>query len=152
MKKRLGKFRSIMTLILVFTAIVVCMSSCSKTEDVPSSSTSTSEATTTSSTEKEEIRVITYFAGSDAWAPVWKEVIGEYMTAHPEIVIVDESVPTSGTSDVFRPKMNADIAAGTPADRAPGRVPGPRAGAVRRRVPPAADPAAVRWRASAPCN
>lgn len=118
MKKRLEKIRSIMTLILVFTAIVVCMSSCSKTEDVSSSSTSTSEATTTSSTEKEEIRVITYFAGSDAWAPVWKEVIGEYMTAHPEIVIVDESVPTSGTSDVFRPKMNADIAAGTPADLA----------------------------------
>ncbi|MBQ8080482.1 MAG: extracellular solute-binding protein [Clostridia bacterium] len=65
---------------------------------------------------KEDIRVITYFAGSDAWAPTWKEVIAEYMEAHPNINIIDESVPTAGTSDVFRPKMNADIAAKTPAD------------------------------------
>lgn len=67
--------------------------------------------------EKEEsIRVITYFAGSDTWAPTWKEVIAEYMADHPNITIIDESVPTAGTSDVIRPKMNADISAGTPAD------------------------------------
>lgn len=66
--------------------------------------------------EKEDIRVITYFAGSDTWAPTWKEVITEYMEANPHINIIDESVPTAGTTDVFRPKMNADIAANTPAD------------------------------------
>lgn len=66
--------------------------------------------------EKESIRVITYFAGSDTWAPTWKEVIAEYQEAHPNITIIDESVPTAGTSDVIRPKMNADIAANTPAD------------------------------------
>lgn len=64
----------------------------------------------------ESIRVITYFAGSDTWAPTWKEVIAEYMADHPNITIIDESVPTAGTSDVIRPKMNADISAGTPAD------------------------------------
>lgn len=66
--------------------------------------------------QKESIRVITYFAGSDTWAPTWKEVIAEYQEAHPNITIIDESVPTAGTSDVIRPKMNADIAANTPAD------------------------------------
>lgn len=66
--------------------------------------------------EEESIRVITYFAGSDTWAPTWKEVIAEYMADHPNITIIDESVPTAGTSDVIRPKMNADISAGTPAD------------------------------------
>lgn len=65
---------------------------------------------------EESIRVITYFAGSDTWAPTWKEVIAEYMEAHPNITIIDESVPTAGTSDVIRPKMNADITANTPAD------------------------------------
>ena len=67
---------------------------------------------------KERIRVITFFTGSDTWAPTWKDVITEYQAAHPEIEIIDESVPTTGTTDVFRPKMNADIAAGTPADLA----------------------------------
>ncbi len=76
------------------------------------------ENETAASDGKERIRVITYFTGSDTWAPTWKEVITEYQAAHPEIEIVDESVPTTGTTDVFRPKMNADIAAGTPADLA----------------------------------
>lgn len=66
--------------------------------------------------KEESIRVITYFAGSDTWAPTWKEVIAEYMNDHPNITIIDESMPTSGTTDVIRPKMNADITANTPAD------------------------------------
>lgn len=66
--------------------------------------------------KEESIRVITYFAGSDTWAPTWKEVIAEYMEEHPNITIIDESMPTSGTTDVIRPKMNADITANTPAD------------------------------------
>lgn len=69
-----------------------------------------------SSGAKEKIRVFTYFSGSDQWAPVWSEVIAEYMEAHPNIEIVDESAPTAGTNDVFRTKMQADVAAGTPAD------------------------------------
>ena len=64
----------------------------------------------------EKIRVVTFFAGSDQWAPVWKEVIGEYMDANPGIEIVDESQPTSGTNDVFRTKVQSDIAAKTPPD------------------------------------
>lgn len=66
--------------------------------------------------KKETLRVITFFAGSDAWAPTWQEVINEYMESHPNITISDESVPTAGTNDMFRPKMNADIAAKTPVD------------------------------------
>lgn len=65
---------------------------------------------------EETLRVITYFAGSDQWAPTWLEVIEEYQELHPNITINDESVPTAGTNDLFRPKMNADIAAGTPVD------------------------------------
>ena len=65
---------------------------------------------------KEKIRVFTFFTGSDQWAPVWSEVIDEYMQANPGIEIVDESAPTAGANDVFRTKMQADIAARTPAD------------------------------------
>jgi len=69
-----------------------------------------------SSSGKETLRVITYFAGADQWAPTWKEVIADYMAKNPNVFISDESVPTAGTTDVFRPKMNADAAAKTPAD------------------------------------
>jgi raffinose/stachyose/melibiose transport system substrate-binding protein len=65
---------------------------------------------------KERIRVVTYFAGSDAWAPVWKESIAEYQRLNPNIEIVDESQPTSGANDLLRTKVQTDIAAKTPAD------------------------------------
>ena len=52
-----------------------------------------------------EIRVVTYFAGSDQWAPVWKEVIADYQAAHPEVRILDESQPTAGANDLFRTKI-----------------------------------------------
>lgn len=66
--------------------------------------------------EKETIRAFTFFAGSDQWAPVWKQVIADYMAANPNVTIVDESAPTAGANDVFRTKMNSDLAAKTPAD------------------------------------
>jgi raffinose/stachyose/melibiose transport system substrate-binding protein len=66
--------------------------------------------------KNEEIRVFTFFTGSDVWAPIWSEVTKEYMEANPHITIVDESQPTAGANDLFRTKMNADIAAKTPAD------------------------------------
>ena len=62
------------------------------------------------------IRVVTFFAGSDQWAPVYKEVIDDYMAAHPGVTIVDESQPTSGTQDLFRTKIQSDVAAKTPPD------------------------------------
>ncbi|MDR2102481.1 MAG: extracellular solute-binding protein, partial [Treponema sp.] len=69
-----------------------------------------------SSTGKERIRVVTFFAGSDQWAPVWKEAIQDYMTQNPGVEIVDESQPTSGANDLFRSKVQTEIAAKTPAD------------------------------------
>ena len=68
------------------------------------------------SSGNKEIRVVTYFAGSDQWAPVWKEVIAEYQEAHPDVTIIDESQPTAGTNDLFRTKIQSDIAARTPGD------------------------------------
>lgn len=62
------------------------------------------------------VRVVTFFAGSDQWAPVWKEVIADYEAANPGITIVDESQPTSGANDLFRTKVQSDMAAKTPAD------------------------------------
>ncbi|WP_097014911.1 ABC transporter substrate-binding protein [Anaerocolumna aminovalerica] len=70
----------------------------------------------TGSTKEEEIRVATYFAGSDAYAPVWKEVCDEYINKNPHITIVDESQPTSGSNDIFKTKIQADLAASNPAD------------------------------------
>jgi raffinose/stachyose/melibiose transport system substrate-binding protein len=65
---------------------------------------------------RERIRVVTYFAGSDSWAPAWKETIAEYQRLNPNVEIVDESQPTAGANDMLRPKVQTDIAAGTPAD------------------------------------
>ncbi len=62
------------------------------------------------------VRVVTFFAGSDQWAPVWKEVIADYEAANPGVTIVDESQPTSGANDLFRTKIQSDIAANTPPD------------------------------------
>ena len=63
-----------------------------------------------------EIRVVTFFAGSDQWAPVWKEVINEYMEEHPDVTIVDESQPTAGANDLLRTKIHSEVAAKTPPD------------------------------------
>lgn len=63
-----------------------------------------------------EIRVVTFFAGSDQWAPVWKEVVADYMTDNPGVTIIDESQPTSGAQDLFRTKVQSDVAAQTPPD------------------------------------
>ncbi len=65
---------------------------------------------------KEEIRVVTYFAGSDVYANVWKQVCEEYMNDNPNVTIVDESQPTAGTNDLFKTKVQADLSAGTSAD------------------------------------
>jgi raffinose/stachyose/melibiose transport system substrate-binding protein len=68
------------------------------------------------SNDKEKIRVVTFFAGSDQWAPVWKEVIADYQQQNPKVQIVDESQPTSGANDLFRTKIQTEIAAKTPPD------------------------------------
>ena len=76
----------------------------------------TGESSAAGSSEGGEIRVVTFFAGSDQWAPVWKEVVADYMAANPGVTIIDESQPTAGANDLFRTKVQADVAAGTPAD------------------------------------
>ena len=121
MKKRSRlTFALTVSLMMAAAAVSGCGSGQSSTSTVAGDSGSTSETADTtgqSSVDAEEtLRVITYFAGSDQWAPTWLEVIAEYQELHPNITINDESVPTAGTNDLFRPKMNADIAAGTPVD------------------------------------
>lgn len=65
---------------------------------------------------KETIRVVTFFAGSDQWAPVWKEVIADYMKDNPNVTILDESQPTAGTNDLFQTKVQTEVSAKTPPD------------------------------------
>ncbi|MDR1643731.1 MAG: extracellular solute-binding protein [Clostridiales bacterium] len=110
-----------LSLMLMATAIAGCASPTGANPPAaPADGTSVPapQAPADAGPKKETLRVITYFAGSDQWVPVWKEVIAEYQTQNPHITISDESVPTAGTNDVFRPKMNADIAANTPTDLA----------------------------------
>ena len=64
------------------------------------------------------IRVITFFTGADQWAPLFQQVVQEYMDDNPHVTILDESLPTGGGVDYFRPRMHADAAAGMPADAA----------------------------------
>ena len=121
MKKRSRlTFALAVSLMMAAAAVSGCGSGQSSTSTVAGDSGSTSETADTtgqsSGDAEETLRVITYFAGSDQWAPTWLEVIAEYQELHPNITINDESVPTAGTNDLFRPKMNADIAAGTPVD------------------------------------
>lgn len=65
---------------------------------------------------RERIRVVTFFAGSDQWAPTWKAVIQDYQSQNPGVEIVDESQPTSGQNDLFRTKVQTEIAAKNPPD------------------------------------
>lgn len=103
---------------LTATLFAGCGSSASSTaSDAAAGDTATTgDAAEASGADQGEIRVVTFFAGSDQWAPVWKEVIQDYMDANPGVTIVDESQPTSGTQDLFRTKVQSDVAAQTPPD------------------------------------
>lgn len=70
----------------------------------------------TDKSQESKIRVVTFFAGSDQWAPVWKDVIADYMEKNPGVTIVDESQPTAGANDLFRTKIQSNIAANSPPD------------------------------------
>nr|WP_321261251.1 extracellular solute-binding protein [uncultured Sphaerochaeta sp.] len=73
-------------------------------------------AKATAGSGKSELRVVTFFTGSDQWAPVWKALVADYMQQHPGVTIIDESQPTSGANDLLRTKIQSDIAAKTPPD------------------------------------
>ena len=113
-----------MTLAMTGTLLAGCGQSSTtadtaETKEETATEETAAEETASADTEEavnEEIRVVTYFAGSDAYAPVWKEVCNDYMTEHPGITIVDESQPTSGSNDLFKTKVQADLSAGNPAD------------------------------------
>lgn len=113
------KAKVLLSLMLAVTMMGMMLTGCggsSKDSSDTAAKPADTQSTTEETSEKETIRVFTFFSGSDQWAPVWSEVIKEYMDANPGIEIVDESAPTSGANDLFRTKMQADIAAGTPAD------------------------------------
>ncbi|MDR2749387.1 MAG: extracellular solute-binding protein [Clostridiales bacterium] len=112
MKKR---FMSIAALCIICLIAASCASQAPAANPVPASTENTQSAPAPSPAG-ETIRVVTYFAGSDAWAPVWQEVILEYMTANPGIIILDESQPTAGVNDMLKTKVQADLAANSPSD------------------------------------
>lgn len=124
MKKR----KTLLSLVLVIAMMSMTLAGCGGSSAVtnepaagPADTESSAEDTASGevaqpAAESEEIRVFTFFTGSDQWAPVWTEVVKEYMEANPGIKILDESAPTAGSNDLFRTKMQADLAAGTPAD------------------------------------
>ena len=97
----------LMTLAMTGTLLAGCGQSSTtadtaETKEETATEETAAEETASADTEEtvnEEIRVVTYFAGSDAYAPVWKEVCNDYMADHPGITIVDESQPTSGSND-----------------------------------------------------
>lgn len=113
------KMKKVLAVLAGSTMLSLSLAGCSQSAPQTGGTktgTEAADAGKAASGGKEKIRVFTFFTGSDQWAPVWSEVIAEYMAANPNIEIVDESAPTAGVNDVFRTKMQADIAAGTPAD------------------------------------
>lgn len=112
--KKLSKILSVLIAGLLCTSLLAGCGS--TTAGSPAATPATPKDTAATGEKSDSIRVVTFFAGSDQWAPVWKEVVDEYMTANPGVTIVDESQPTSGANDLFRTKVQADIAAKTPAD------------------------------------
>lgn len=103
----------------LFTACALSaslMAGCGGAAGSTGQSSAEASAETAGNATNSEIRVVTFFAGSDQWAPVWKEVIADYMEQNPGVTIIDESQPTAGANDLFRTKVQADVAAGTPAD------------------------------------
>lgn len=126
------KMKKITALFMAFAVTGMLLGGCGASADTQNAGNDTNTDTAVSDTAgtaaeeagdgqatsgvSEEIRVVTYFAGSDAYAPIWKEVCADYMAANPGITIVDESQPTSGANDLFKTKVQADLAAGNPAD------------------------------------
>lgn len=104
------KFKRILAVGMT-AALMASMAGCGGSSDDKSANSGSDN-----SGDKEEIRVVTYFAGSDVYANVWKQVCEDYMAEHPNVTIVDESQPTAGTNDLFKTKVQADLSAGTSAD------------------------------------
>jgi raffinose/stachyose/melibiose transport system substrate-binding protein len=117
MKKSKKILAMLLSLVLLASLTAGCQSQKSGGETAASANPSSGASEQSSAAPvKETLRVMTFFAGSDQWAPTWKQVIKDYTDANPNITIVDESAPTAGTNDVFRSKMNSDLAAKTPTD------------------------------------
>lgn len=118
MKKQTKKALAALTACAMSASLLAgCGGGASSTAAASTGDSTTSEAASAPAAESEtSIRVVTFFAGSDQWAPTWKEVIQDYMDANPGVTIVDESQPTAGANDMFRTKVQADVAAQTPAD------------------------------------
>ncbi|MFA9380089.1 MAG: ABC transporter substrate-binding protein, partial [Acetanaerobacterium sp.] len=104
----------VMSLIMIFGLLAGCQGNTANPS--PSDANASGDSEATDPNQKETLRVFTFFAGSDQWAPVWKQVLQDYMDENPNITLVDESAPTAGANDVFRTKMNSDLAANTPCD------------------------------------
>lgn len=118
------KSKKILALVMAMTLTGSLLGGCGKKDESGNTQVENEESNETKQSgeepeeeaKEEEIRVVTYFAGSDAYAPVWKEVCSDYMAANPGITIVDESQPTSGSNDLFKTKVQADLSASNPAD------------------------------------
>lgn len=68
----------------------------------------------TSAASKVDLRVLTTFAGTDAYAPVYQEVIKEFQNKYPNVSITDESM--SGDGDPIRVKVKTEFASNSEPD------------------------------------
>jgi raffinose/stachyose/melibiose transport system substrate-binding protein len=64
--------------------------------------------------EAQEIRVVTYFTGQDAWAGPFQEAVKLFEEKYPNIKVKDESTPTQG--EALRTKVRTDFASGNEPD------------------------------------
>jgi raffinose/stachyose/melibiose transport system substrate-binding protein len=98
------------------TMTVSLFAACGKTEEPVSTSTSTTPTTSTTASEstkpaeKVKFRASSFFTGGDTWTAVWQAGIKDYMTANPNVEIIDDSTPAA--SDAFKTKINTDFASG----------------------------------------
>jgi raffinose/stachyose/melibiose transport system substrate-binding protein len=86
------------SLLAVVLILVVALTGCSLSDD----------------NGKIKLRVVTMFGGTDPAKKAYEQALKDFMKAHPDVEIVDESMTATG--DDFRTKVKTDFASGNEPD------------------------------------
>ncbi len=116
----------VLTVAMITSVFVGCGKEEEGTESTSTSSSSSSEETKdeaktedagteeTAQAEEIELRIVTMFGGTDPSTEAFEQQLADFMTANPNVTIVNESMTSVG--DEFRTAVKTDFSTGNEAD------------------------------------
>lgn len=116
----------VLTVAMITSVFVGCGKEEEGTEKASTSSSSSSEETKddektedagtegTAEAEEIELRIVTMFGGTDPSTEAFEQQLADFMTANPNVTIVNESMTSVG--DEFRTAVKTDFSTGNEAD------------------------------------